>query len=559
LRVNPSQVRALTEDLVRIESIVATPGEAAIGRWIFQRLGSLPYFRREPGHLELIRTRDDEHERYLVLALVKGRGVQEGVNPQDTVVLFGHTDTVGTGDYGALKPWALEPGELAARLAVLPGLPSEVCEDLESGEWLFGRGSLDMKAGVAVHMALVEYLSSRAEQMTGNVLFLATPDEEDMSHGILTALDRMAQVAREQGLRYVAAINADYTSPLYPGDPNRYVYLGSVGKVLPSFFITGKETHVGQPFEGFDPNLVAAELTRLIDLNPELADEGLGEVAAPPVSLKVADLKDVYTVQTPVAAYAYYNFFTHSKSPEEVLHLMLEVGRRAFQNALDLMESRRLAYCQRTGIPAGPCPWKVRVVSWEEFRRDLDQRHGTAFEDALRALAESMLEDPSIDLRVFSRRMVEEAWTWSEDKSPCAVLYFSSAFSPRVVLTGARPEETKLMDAVSRAVNSLHDQIAWPVAVRNFFPYISDMSLLAMSEDEGSIDCLARNMPAWGEKYTFDPRPVMDLNVPVINVGTYGKDAHKMTERVHMPYTFQVLPELTLRIVEQLVGFEEAP
>ena len=549
----------MTEDLVRIESIVATPGEAAIGRWIFQRLGSLPYFRREPGHLELIRTRDDEHERYLVLALVKGRGVQEGVNPQDTVVLFGHTDTVGTGDYGPLKPWALEPGELAGRLAVLPGLPSEVREDLESGEWLFGRGSLDMKAGVAVHMALVEYLSSRAEQMTGNVLFLATPDEEDMSHGILTALDRMAQVAKEQGLRYVAAINADYTSPLYPGDPNRYVYLGSVGKVLPSFFITGKETHVGQPFEGFDPNLVAAELTRLIDLNPELADEGLGEVAAPPVSLKVADLKDVYTVQTPVAAYAYYNFFTHSKSPEEVLHLMLEVGRRAFQNALDLMESRRLAYCQRTGIPAGPCPWKVRVVSWEEFRRDLDQRHGTAFEDALRALAESMLEDPSIDLRVFSRRMVEEAWTWSEDKSPCAVLYFSSAFSPRVVLTGARPEERKLMEAVSRAVNSLHDQIAWPVAVRNFFPYISDMSLLAMSEDEDSIDCLARNMPAWGEKYTFDPRPVMDLNVPVINVGTYGKDAHKMTERVHMPYTFQVLPELTLRIVEQLVGFEEAP
>jgi arginine utilization protein RocB len=114
------------------------------------------------------------------------------------------------------------------------------------------------------------------------------------------------------------------------------------------------------------------------------------------------------------------------------------------------------------------------------------------------------------------------------------------------------------MEAVSRAVNSLHDQIAWPVAVRNFFPYISDMSLLAMSEDEDSIACLARNMPAWGGKYTFDPRPVLDLDVPVINVGTYGKDAHKMTERVHMPYTFQVLPELTLRIVEQLVGFEEA-
>jgi arginine utilization protein RocB len=72
-----------------------------------------------------------------------------------------------------------------------------------------------------------------------------------------------------------------------------------VGKLLPSFFITGRETHVGQSFEGFDSNQLAAELTRLIDMNTDLCDEAEGEVPPPPISLKVRDLKEKYDVQTP--------------------------------------------------------------------------------------------------------------------------------------------------------------------------------------------------------------------------------------------------------------------
>ncbi len=104
--------------------------------------------------------------------------------------------------------------------------------------------------------------------------------------GFWSALSDFLHLAEEENLSYIAAINADYTSPRYEGDPHRYVYLGTVGKLLPAFFIVGKETHVGQAFEGFDPNLVAAELTRHLDYNPDFCDEMYGELTLPPVSLK---------------------------------------------------------------------------------------------------------------------------------------------------------------------------------------------------------------------------------------------------------------------------------
>ncbi len=78
---------------------------------------------------------------------------------------------------------------------------------------------------------------------------------------------------------------------------------------MPSFYVVGEEAHVGQAFSGLDPNLLVAELTRLISYNPELCDESQGEVTIPPVSLKQSDFKDKYTVQTALSAYSYYNFF----------------------------------------------------------------------------------------------------------------------------------------------------------------------------------------------------------------------------------------------------------
>jgi arginine utilization protein RocB len=259
------EVLSYTKKLVNIESIVNTKGEKVIAHSLHEMIASLPYFLKNPRKITLVQTLRDDYERYNVLAFVKGT---KG-NSNRTVIIMGHIDTVGINDFNQLKEKACSPDELMKALQN-EDLPISAKSHLDSGDWLFGRGVLDMKSGVASHLFLLKYYSERPELLDGNLVFLAECDEEDSSHGILSSLTTLKKWKEEYDFNYIAAINADFVSPRFEGDKNRYIYKGTVGKLLPSFFITGSETHVGSCFEGLDPNFLAAELTRQINYNPEL-------------------------------------------------------------------------------------------------------------------------------------------------------------------------------------------------------------------------------------------------------------------------------------------------
>ena len=63
------------------------------------------------------------------------------------------------------------------------------------------------------------------------------------------------------------------------------------------------------------------------------------------------------------------------------------------------------------------------------------------------------------------------------------------------------------------------------VPVRTYYPFISDASFISLLGD-----------------------------VPLVNLGTYGKDAHMFTERVDMQYSFEKLPNLTWELITKLIG-----
>ncbi|WP_027409393.1 M20/M25/M40 family metallo-hydrolase [Anoxybacteroides tepidamans] len=543
------EVLAFTKQLVQIESIVNTDGEKAIAHWLFQLLSSFPYFMNHPTHIALSPTIGDDMERYNVLAFVKGT---KGASNR-TVILMGHMDTVGIDDFNHLKDYACSPDELMERLKYQE-LPFCAKQHIESGDWLFGRGVLDMKSGLASHLYLLKYYSEHPEQLDGNIVFLAECDEEDGSHGILSALKILKKWRKEHGFDYIAAINADFVSPRFEGDENRYIYKGTVGKLLPSFFITGAETHVGSCFEGLDPNFIAAELTKQIDYNPTLCNEAYGETTVPPVSLKQTDLKPSYTVQTALSAYVYYNFFIHSWSPKDVLEKLKQEAMVAFQRALSLFEERYQQYCSLSGEPFTPIPWQPRVLTYEEMEQLLVKEHGDAFTAHMERFKQELLLNKELDTRMFSVRVVEEAWKWMKDKSPAIILFYSSLYSPRIELTGKTKKEQVLIAALEQAVKAIQPHYQHPIVIRNFFPYISDMSFVALSDDEDGIKAVAKNNPSWGTKHYVEYQDIRDLNIPVINIGPYGMDAHKKLERMEITYSTEMVPNLTHRVIQKLIG-----
>ncbi len=545
------EVKVLTKQLVKIPSVVKTSGEADCAKEIYEYYNELDYFKENRAFLILQQTINDEIERYNTIAMVKGT---KG-NSNKTIILMGHLDTVGVEDFGDIEKYAQDPDKLPGLLRDL-NLGSDVEKDIDSGEYMFGRGSLDMKAGVAGHMYLMKYFSEHPEELDGNLIAIAEADEEDNSHGIISALKVLKEWKEKYDLEYIAAINADYSTPYDEEDENRYIYFGTIGKLLPSFYVTGKETHVGQAYSGLDPNLLVAELTRNIELNTDLCDEAHGEVTIPPISLKQSDLKNKYTVQTALAAYSYYNYFTLTMSPQDVMEKMKDIAIKSFDNIVEYTNLSYKTFCEKGKHNYTKLPWKTRVYSWEEFYNELATIHGDKYQVYIHNFAKDLHEqNPSMDLREFSMKIIDKSWTkWSEDKSPAIIIYYSSLFYASIDTTGKNDKEKQLIQSVEKAIDFVQNYSDKPIIQKMFYPYISDSSFMAISDEREGLKSLESNMPAWGSKYIHPVEEIKEINVPVVNIGTYGKDGHKITERVHMKYSFENIPNITFNTIKELLG-----
>ena len=110
-----------------------------------------------------------------------------------TLVLTGPFDVVPVENYGSLQALAFDPLKLLpaaiARLKATGESPKALA-DFESGEFLPGRGLLDMKAGLAAGLAAIEAYHGDA-----SLLFIAVADEEERSAGARAAASHVREVA----------------------------------------------------------------------------------------------------------------------------------------------------------------------------------------------------------------------------------------------------------------------------------------------------------------------------------------------------------------------------
>ena len=156
------EVKRLTSEMVAIPSINKEPhGETAVARYVYNYFMDLPYFKAHPEQVICFQTKDDFVERHSTLAYVKGT---KGTSNR-TVILIGHIDTVGVDDFGTIREYAFKTDELPQKLKETFSLAPEVLADIESGDYMFGRGALDMKSGVAGHMYLVKASLNRITEL----------------------------------------------------------------------------------------------------------------------------------------------------------------------------------------------------------------------------------------------------------------------------------------------------------------------------------------------------------------------------------------------------------
>lgn len=502
---------------------------------------------------------NDPYQRHNVYAFLRGESKR-------TLVLLGHFDTVDTQDYGPLEPWALDPEALVERQDELLALVPELRADLEAypNDWMFGRGSIDMKSGVAANIAVMRRLAEKARiaALPISIVMLATPDEENESAGVLQAVRFLLCLRQQYDLTYLGAINTDYTTALYPNDPHHYVNSGTVGKLLPSFLIVGKEAHVGEPFQGVDANLLAAELIRDLSMNDSLCDvvpassdtEGT-QMTPPPVTLRASDLKTHYDVQLPFAAYFYLNVLTFTTTPAQLLERLRSRTQVAMNNIIEKLDITEQRWnWTKHGAGASYKPTYQRsgsVLTYAELLAEAVQQCGEAVVE--QELAQEWERWPTtLDRRERSLHLTYRLWTVSGKQGPAIILYYSPPYYPHVAPTGG-----PLHDAIATVVA---DNPQLNLVQQSYYPFISDMSYLRL--DPGAdLTALKDNMPLWQDEGASPDRPgayslpltaIQELGLPIVNFGPYGRGAHQRGERALMSYSFGVLPQLLYETFEAL-------
>ncbi len=530
-----SRAGELSIEMTRWPSVTESDDEAAFSGRLMALLGDAPYFRRHPEQLLALNSHGDP-ARQNVLALVRGKG-------RRCLVLAGHFDTVSIANYGSLASLACEPEALTKALIeelsnkVRNPAEEKALTDLLSGDFLAGRGLLDMKSGLAAGIAAIERFAERDEP-PGNLLFVATPDEENRSRGMRAFRDALPAIAEKFDLDIIGGINLDASGDDGDGTEGRAVYLGSVGKFSPFAFVAGRPTHAGYAFNGVSAHLIGAEIMRAMEINSALCDEAHGELSPAPVCLEAKDVRHGYEVTTPAHVWLSFNWLTHRRTPEDVLYEFRALVAAAMRTALDAQTRNAKNFFDRQGT-GHTGPHEGRVLSYAELHELAVAHGGQAAADRLNALDHSLSsgEDPLST----TRRIVAATLTEAGLEGPLVIIGFSTLHYPRIHLdsagTAGRIFAQNLMSAAERCA----ERHGTGIKAKQFFAGISDMSFFGHRPATEQTRLLSGNTPC---SAFVDKAPDALLSYPVVNIGPWGRDYHQKWERVHMPYAFDVLPDV---------------
>lgn len=395
--LNSADATRLLVDLVRQTSVVGSAGEIAFADLLVERLGRLI-----PGFS--IEALPAERDLKFVFGWRRG-------STRDCVLLLGHYDTVGLSDYGPLKKVACRPRELRAAIAK-SNLSAQARQHLADDCWMWGRGTLDMKAGIVLHCMT---LASLPLERTPTILFAFTPDEEGDSKGVKAFIAHLRGFLGANGLRLRLVLNSDFT------EERGAIFTGTIGKMLVNTLVRGIPTHVSTPDEGLSAALLASKIIPAI--------KSIDTPHPAPSCLLIRDLKAEYSVQTPDVIWSYFNFFYGLETPGKVL----SQAERQVKSAVG--KGIRVESIRSRSHPASPLAGQFGVY---EPRED-------------------------------ARRRILQRW-----REVGVALYFSPPFYPSFV-TPLKNDKV-VAAGVSNAVKAVEQRFKERFHIRPYYPYISDLS-----------------------------------------------------------------------------------
>ncbi len=201
-------------------------------------------------------------------------------NSAPHITFAGHTDVVPPGDESAWTHGAFSG-------------------DVKDG-FLYGRGAVDMKGGIACSVAAVlDYLADHGGKAKGSISFLITGDEEDIS---VNGTIKLLQWAAARGEKFDHCVLGEPSNVEELGD---CIKVGRRGSQSGTLYVDGVQGHVAYPHRAANP---VPDISRLIvALSDEPLDHGSAQFQASNLEFTSVDVGNTASNVIPGQARAKFN------------------------------------------------------------------------------------------------------------------------------------------------------------------------------------------------------------------------------------------------------------
>jgi arginine utilization protein RocB len=191
-------------------------------------------------------------------------------------------------------------------------------------------------------------------------------------------------------------------------------------------------------------------------------------------------------------------------------------------------------------FPSTSPSWDMDVYTYEEYCAKLA---GQGI-DVKRVTARVVADHPNKELRQLCFEIVDALRKLDRDGKPCIIIFYAPPYCPHNYLKGDSARDREVIGVIEKVAEKWESLTGETFAVKRFFPYLTDSSYLSLHDTDEEVAALIDNFPEWDRIYPVPVKRIRELNIPAINVGVYGLDAHRWTERVYKPYSFDTVPKM---------------
>ena len=523
----------MINELVSIPSVTESSCESEPGEWVRGRLAKIKYFKDNPDNMKWIETPLEGSREKLHSLIVR---IDSAAKTNRTILLMSHYDVVDVDVYG-------EHADLAFDMAGLNEAYNNSGDDV-----LYGRGVMDMKCSIAIEVDILEEFANDRSMFDVNIIASFVGDEENSSAGMRGVLPALAAMKAE-GLDFLTAVNMEPGEAGDSGEPGPRVFLGTLGKLMPSFYVRGCAAHVGNCYTGFSSALAAANIITAAECSSELADPLHGKCQPSWICLDMDVMRAVYSVTVPDRAYVYFNCFTTTNAPADLVRQTRAVAASAFSKTSEHLSVSCKGLIAKGYDGAEFSPYPPKIFTLDELIKRAADNCGAEFEKNLDAFMRSL---PSDDMRRRGIKIVDHIADLSGEEGPYIVCFFLPPWLPVRTDFTDDGRDAAVVGAVREIEEELEREHGIKITEVEFFAGLCDLSYVGAKVSAEDLSDFKRNMPGWGCVYSIPLEEMNSLGMPVVNMGPSGEDAHKKTERLYLHYSLDILPDAVRSLIRKL-------